>query len=78
MDAVGWAEQHRAFLDWSCVGVAAGGVLSQAVMERFRNRRKKEQEDQAKAAKEEAEAKVKAKKRSWFGFGPSASKRKAG
>jgi MFS family permease len=77
-DAVAWAEQHRAFLDWSCVGVAATGVLSQAVMERFGNRRKKEKEDQAKAAKEEAEAKAKAKKRSWFGFGPSSSKRKAG
>jgi hypothetical protein len=78
INAVDWADQRRVFLDWSCIGVAAMGVLSQALLERNRSRRKKDKEDEAKAAKEEAEAKVKSKKRSWFGFGPAQSKRKAG
>jgi hypothetical protein len=78
INAADWAEQRRAILDWSCIGAAAAGVLTQAVLERSRTRRTKEKEDQAKAAKEEAEAKLKPKKRTWFGFGPGSSKRKAG
>jgi MFS family permease len=78
INAADWAEQRRVMLDWSCVGVAAVGVLTQAVLERSRSRRTKEKEDQAKAAKEEAEAKLKPKKRTWFGFGPASTKKKAG
>jgi MFS family permease len=73
-----WAGQHKTSLDWSCVSVAAVGVLVQFLFDRRLSRRKKEKEDEAKLAKEEAEAKNKPKKRSWLGFGPVPWKRKAG
>jgi hypothetical protein len=73
-----WTGQHKTSLDWSCVSVAAVGVLVQFLFDRRLSRRKKEKEDEAKLAKEEAEAKNKPKKRSWLGFGPVPWKRKAG
>jgi hypothetical protein len=78
LDAASWAERRSTFLDWTCAGVAAGGVLVQFLLDRRGTLRKKQKEDDEKQAREEAEARAKSKKRGgWFPWGQS-SKRKAG
>jgi hypothetical protein len=77
-DAAVWAERRSTFLDWSCAGVAAGGVLVQFLLDRRRALRKKAKEDDEKQAREEAEARARSKKKGgWLPWSPI-PKRKAG
>ena len=78
VDPAAWASRHAGMLDWSCAGVAAGGVLAQWLLDRRRAQRVKQKEENAKLAKEAEQAKAKPKKTGWFGLGQGGAKRKAG
>jgi hypothetical protein len=78
LNSAEWSEKHSRALDWTCAGVAAGGVLLQFLLDRRRSQRRKQKDEEEKQAREEAESRAKAKKKGgWFPWSQP-SKKKAG
>jgi hypothetical protein len=77
IDALVWAEQRTALLNWSCVGVCLLGLLTQYLVDRWRKKQERQRLEADQFERAELELEQRYRRKSWWRWGQEPPRRAA-